>query len=80
MELTSVLAAGVTDLEPEDSEFQQLVQNTYGQLVDADRRSAQRAAAEATTGFQSAYLAAASTGEFQCFAWYSQCVMLHTSK
>lgn len=78
MELTSMLAAGVTYFEPEDSGFQHFVQDTYGQLVDAGSGSAQQAAA---TGFQPVHFAAASTGEFHCFAWYSQqFVMLHTSK
>lgn len=80
MELISVLPAGVTDLSPEDSEFHQFVKDIFGQPVDAGRGSAQQAAAEATTGFQPVRFAAASTGELHSFAWYSQCVRLHTSK
>ena len=68
MELTAVLAAGVTDLAPEDNEFQQFVRDIYSQPVDAGGGSAQQAAAEATTGFQPAQFAAASTGELHSFA------------
>ena len=75
-----MLSAGVTDLLPEDSVFHQFVKQMFGQPVDAGSRSAQQAAAEATTGFQPVQFAAASTGEFHCFAWYSQCVRLHTSE
>ncbi len=75
-----MLTAGVPDLLPEDSVFHHFVKQMFGQPVDTGSGSAQQAAAEATTGFQPVQIAAASTGEFHCFAWYSQCVRLHTSK
>lgn len=75
-----MLAAGVTDFAPEDTVFQQFVKDIFGQPVTAGSGSAQQAAAEASTGFQPAHFAAGSTGELHCFAWYSQCVRLHTSK
>ena len=75
-----MLAAGVTDLSPEDDVFHQFVKQIFGQPEDVGSGSAQQAAAEATTGFPPAQTAAASTGERHSFAWYSQCVRLHTSK